>query len=171
MRRYAQIIIVVIFVISSMFSGCAHYHAVMIKQAKIEEGASVHIERWYAITKNNIVIPEFVLDSRMQYPKTEEEAWRLFRERRATVGPVIDRKYKIPASFPYQISRVSAMVGLTVVSPVVIPIMVVSSVFGKKENRESVGVIIHDYFDVAEQSPTFQEPLLKNEFEIANDFH
>jgi hypothetical protein len=163
LKHWITLLLVAFFV-----SGCAYYRVVPVRQLIITK-VPVEKKTYYAIAKNNVVIPEFVIDSDGYYPTSAEEAWKRFQTRRRDLEPLIDQKYAIPKSGPYQTERIVVMIGLLAVSPVAFPVMYLSDVtFAKQKSlpKKTFREEWHQYFALTASEPLFQEPRLKNEFKV-----
>lgn len=103
-----------------ILAGCApHYHTVKLSKGTDAEG---NIVKYYAVTRNGVVIPEYVIDERGNYPDTKELAEERFKERKNELDDTVKKKYVLPPNTPYEIQRNVIGVGLLAVSPILIPI-------------------------------------------------
>ncbi|MBU1864595.1 MAG: hypothetical protein KKH94_13120 [Candidatus Omnitrophica bacterium] len=166
---YLKTIIPVISVCCTMLlvCSCAHYRiCTTYEVVNTESDAASKV--YYAITKNNVLIPEFVIDSQGHYPTSPEAAWEQFLKRQSKVEKYIDNKYKIPNNGAYQIQRWGLMIGLMAVSPIAIPITYVSEFSEERDDESSSKNIWHSikrYFALSMNEPNYVEPEIKDEFE------
>jgi hypothetical protein len=99
--------------------GCATFRVVEVGSGVDEEGI---VSRFYGVARNNVLIPEYVVDAYGSYPTSEQEAHRRFDVSHYTVEPYIIEKYILPNEFLYQLRRISWGSGFVLVSPIVLPI-------------------------------------------------
>jgi len=150
-------------------SSCAHYRSVRVYEVVDELGDDQEV--YYAIAKNNVIIPEYVVDYRGNYPSSEEAAWERFESRKDVIESSIQGRYRVPNSFLYNSERYVFMVGLIIVSPVVIPITYISELIRTEEDElyeGSFSKVVSSYFDLSMNEPIKIEPDLQDAFEIAN---
>ena len=154
--------------LSICHSSCTYYRVVSLYEIRDQNNREKKTIL-YAIAKNNIIVPEYVIDTNGLYPQTKEEAWNRFRVRKDTLETSIDKKYKIPHTVPYQMKRMGLMIGLIAVSPVVIPITYFSEITQKDtDGNDHAGFwdTVKEYFSLAANEPISYHPPLKDEFKI-----
>ena len=146
--------------IFSFCSSCASYRAVRVVQLTEKESGKSDV--FYGIVKNNVLVPEFVLDSQNRYPTSKEEAWSRFQSRRLEIEPKINQKYRIPNSFLFQTERTLVAIGLIAISPVAIPIHYASGYGKNSEGKRSFTKTVSNYFDLSINNVIDSEVVLKN---------
>ena len=139
---------------------CASYRVVRVVQLTEKESGKSDI--FYGVVKNNVLIPEFVLDERNRYPTTKEEAWAKFNARRSKIEPLLKERYRIPNSFLFQTERIMVGIGLVAISPVAIPIHYVSGYGRDEQGRRSFGKTVTNYFDLTLNNVIIDEVGIKN---------
>ncbi len=153
-----------------LLTSCTHYRVVELYEVVKSDGSGEKTT-FYAIAKNNIIIPELVVDKNGNYPSSKKEAWRRLEERKEVLDEDINIKYKIPHNVPYQMKRSGLMIGLIAVSPVVIPITYFSELMSPDEDKKdgvSFCKVVKDYFSISVNEPISYYPPLKDEFKIVN---
>ena len=134
------------FLLILILSGCTSYRMVKVVTLK-EDVQAGRAETYYGVTKNNILIPEYVLDETNRYPTSSDEAWRRFEARRARLEPFVKSKYKVPNSFAFQSERFLIGVGLVAVAPVAIPVHYLGGLERNASGRRDWGYTVKTYFD------------------------
>ena len=151
----ARLISILLFCVS-----CASYRIVRVVQMTEKESGKSDI--FYGVVKNNVLIPEFVLDERNRYPTTKEDAWARFNERRSKIEPLAKERYRIPNSFLFQAERIMVGIGLVAISPVAIPIHYASGYGKDEQGRRSFGKTVSNYFDLSLNNVISDEDKIKN---------
>ena len=147
-----------------LLAGCGpHYHAIKLTKGVHADG---EIVSYYAVTRNGVVIPEYVIDEKGEYPITKEEAWSRFEDRKQKLNEAVKNKYVIPANIPYEIQRNIIGAGLLAVSPIFIPIDLLSNLF--REKKSGVELSKKNYFEAAFEEPVPKDPRLRDELSQAN---
>ena len=154
---------ILLFCLVFFLSSCAHYRTVCVYNVLIPENGK---KRYYAVAKNNVIIPEFSIGVNNDFPESKDVAWQRFKERKNQVESFIDQKYSIPNSFIYQTQRVSVMLGLAAVSPAVVLVSYASEVISPSDRNspKSFKQIVREYFYLCQAEPEFNKPEIKNEF-------
>ena len=70
---------------------CASYRVVPLARGVDSEG---DVREFYAVAHNNIVIPEYVMNERGEYPLDRQTAWQRFQDRRKERVPQMKEKYE-----------------------------------------------------------------------------
>lgn len=152
-----------------VFLGCsAHYRA-----ARLETFAGPDTEKdpvilTYAVTKNNYIIPEYVIDRKGDFPTSEEEAWYRFENRREELEPTISQKYVTGNNFWYQSKRIFLGIAFTLVAPVALPITYLGEKFSSDESRRlrpEDAHVVRAYFRNAFHGKNPKKPVLNENWE------
>lgn len=141
----------VLLVTALFFSSCTHYHVVAIKRTSGDENKT-----YYAMARNNTVVPEYSIGGDGRYPTTKEEVRQLFERRKDVLNEIVIQKYDIESNITYQARRIPAMIGLLAVCPITIPIIYFSEK-SLDEPRTFVETVKY-YFDIASSEPVIGEP-------------
>ncbi|MBI4430804.1 MAG: hypothetical protein HY587_03715 [Candidatus Omnitrophica bacterium] len=152
------------FLCISILSSCASYRAVRIVQ--LTEKDTGQSETFYGIVKNNVLIPEFVVDEGNRYPTSAEDALVRFEKNKALMEPKISRKYKIPNSFFFQSERLLVGIGLMAISPVALPIHYIGGYGRDEEGRRSFSKTVRNYFDLSLNSVVLDETKVRNSLAV-----
>ena len=67
-----------------MCTGCTQYRTMRIDRYRVSEDITEAVPA-YAVMRNGMIIPEYVINRKGEYPETKEEAEKLFRMRYATL--------------------------------------------------------------------------------------
>jgi len=134
-----------------------HYHAVRLSKGIDQEGNAVN---YYAVTRNGMIIPEYVIDERGDYPISEEEAWQRFSQRKGDLENLVKTKYILPNNTAYEMKRNTIGAGLLVVSPVLLPMQMLSN--SMQEKKSGVQLSNRNYFEMAFEEPVPKDPKLKD---------
>jgi len=149
----AKILAVVGFLTITMTQlACASYRVVPVARGVDSAG---EFQQFYAVAHNNVIIPEYVVNERGEYPTDEKTAWERFQSRRAELAPKIKAKYKIPSDASYAVKKAPLRIGFFAISPISYPIYAISSDPGKRSPAE--------YFDLMVDGPSAETPKLKDE--------
>lgn len=142
--------------------GCASYKVVRVSKGVDADGRVVD---YYGVTRNNVLIPEYVIDEKGNYPESPEEAERRFEDRKDELEGYIKNKYELPDNFTYQTGRGILGAGLIAVSPVALPITYISSKTSPNPERrdDSFSKVAKEYFSMSMDKPVYQTPELKDE--------
>jgi len=146
--------------IFSFFTSCASYRVVRVVQ--LTEQGTGKSDVFYGIAKNNVLLPEFVLDSQNRYPTSKEEAWNRFQSKRLEIEPKINQKYRIPNSFLFQTERTLVAIGLVAISPVALPLHYISGYGKNSEGKRSFIKTVSNYFDLALNNIIDDKTVLKD---------
>jgi hypothetical protein len=148
------------------FAGCANYRVVELERFH-DPGNKDAIVTTYAATKNNMIIPELVIDRTGRYPTDKKIAVERMRSRRTVMQELIREKYKIENSALYQTKRVTFMVAQIIVSPIVVPIMFVSDLLNRTvpEHEKSSSLLKH-YLKSIVNPPIPLKPVLRDELSV-----
>lgn len=119
------------------------------------------IVNYYALTRNGVVIPEYVIDEQGNYPASKEEAEKRFAERKNSLDETVKKKYVLPPNTPYEIQRNAVGVGLLAVSPIVVPLDLLTNSY--REKKSGVKLSQSKYFESAFEEPVPHDPKLKDE--------
>lgn len=114
------------------------------------------VRDFYAVTQNNVVIPEYVVNERGEYPTDPETAWQRFQERKAELEPKMREKYKIPSGGGSSAKRSFLAAAYGVMFPISYPIYALG---GGKKDKSPAG-----YFDLMVHGAKPKLPELKDEF-------
>jgi len=141
------------------FASCVSYRVVKLGPGVGEDNI---VSPFYAVARNNVVIPEYVVDRYGNYPTTTEDAEKRFQLQRYSAEPLVREKYYISSNPPGQLSQYVFGFCLSLVSPVVVPIQWIgetfSSIPGKKR---SFSQIASDYFALCFHSPLYEKPQIR----------
>ncbi|OGW88147.1 MAG: hypothetical protein A3G33_02640 [Omnitrophica bacterium RIFCSPLOWO2_12_FULL_44_17] len=148
--RFAVLPVCLLFIFNS---GCASYRVVHLSKGVDANG---EVRDFYGVAENNVVIPEYVINERGEYPEDVKQAWNIFQTRKEKLSSSMREKYVIPNNFGYGIVRSLLAVGFLAVSPVTYPLYVSSSPKGKRSFGR--------YFDVMVFGPNPRMPQLRDEF-------
>jgi len=154
-----------IFFLLLLTSGCTHYRVVLLESFIDPADPSKPKTTTYAVTKNNMIIPEYVVDRTGNYPTSKDIARERFELRREGLKELVEKKYKTENNFTYQAKRIFFGIGFTLVSPIAIPIIYFSekiSSDNSSSSREDQSVVA-DYFKNIGNEPLPRKPVLKNE--------
>ncbi len=144
----------------SFFTSCASYRAVRVVQLTEQETGKSDV--FYGIAKNNVLVPEFILDNQNRYPTSKEEAWGRFQSKRLEIEPKINQKYKIPNSFLFQTERTLVAIGLVAISLVAIPLHYIGGYGKNSEGKRSFTKTVSNYFDLALNNIIDDKAVLKD---------
>ncbi|MBI4549671.1 MAG: hypothetical protein HY714_01945 [Candidatus Omnitrophica bacterium] len=140
-------------------AGCATYHVVELGPGVTENNI---ISPLYAVSRNRVVYPEYVVDDYGNYPTDPQTAWSRFREKKPAAEAVIREKYDVPSAFPGQVPRYFFGFCFALVSPVAIPVRWVSEgLFGKPGAKKSFAQISSDYFSSSFNPPGYEKPRIR----------
>lgn len=142
-------------------AGCATYRVVEVGSGIDEKGM---VSRFYGVARNNVLIPEYVVDVYGSYPTTEREARRIFDVTHYSVESYIKSKYALPNEFLYQLRRISWGSGFVLVSPIVLPIEWLGEAFGGPRRR-GFGEVARDYFRSSFSERTYKKPKIRETVE------
>ena len=141
-----------------ILSSCSpHYHTVRISKGVNDTGEIIN---YYAVTRNGMIIPEYVIDEKGDYPDTKTMARARFKERQGYLEETIANKYKLPNNTAYQINRNLVGFGLLLIAPVMIPLDWLTRAF--QEKKSGVEVSGRNYFETAFEEPVTKDPVLKD---------
>ncbi|MCH8981765.1 hypothetical protein IH922_07075, partial [candidate division KSB1 bacterium] len=73
--------------------------------------AELHSQWSKDAAENNVIVPEYVINERGEYPTDEETAWQRFNERKAELIPKMRERYIIPSDFSHGFGKVLLGVG------------------------------------------------------------
>jgi hypothetical protein len=139
--------------------GCATYQVVELGPGVAENNI---ISPLYAVSRNQVVYPEYVVDEYGNYPTDRETAWKRFREKKDAAEAVIREKYEVPSAFPGQIPRYLFGFCFALASPVVIPVRWFGEgLFGKPGQKKSFSRISSEYFRSSFNPPGYEKPLIR----------
>jgi len=124
------------------------------------------IRPFYAVARNNVVIPEYVVDEYQNYPSSPEEAMRCFEARKDNVETFIGDKYDLSPSWTYQVPRYFLGAGLTVISPIAVPVQSLGEMFSKQTSKRSFGRIASDYFEYSFNPPVYEKSKIRERADI-----
>jgi hypothetical protein len=144
--------VVVLVCLSMLYGACSTYRVVPFARGVDEDG---NILQFYAVAHNNVIIPEYVINERGEYPTDEATAWERFHSRKDEWVPKMQVKYEIPSNGVMSVKQSLLGLGFLAVSPISYPIYAMSS----EEGESSVA----DYFDVMVNGSSAQEPELRDE--------
>lgn len=113
----------IIILFSFLFTSCASFRVVQISKGADAAG---RIQDYYAVAENNVIVPEYVINARQEYPTSKDNAWDVFKQRK-NLKSQIRKKYFIPNDVGFSISRYFGSVVFTVMSPITYPMFYFSS--------------------------------------------
>jgi len=143
--------------------GCAHYRVVELERFHDQQNEGA-IVTTYAATKNNMIIPELVIDRTNRYPTDKKIAAERLASRKIVMKDFINEKYKTENSFLFQTKRIAFMTGQIIVSPIVVPIMFVADLFNRSvPDHENTSSLLKHYFSQIVNPPVPQKPILRDE--------
>ena len=140
--------------LSFVLSSCASYRVVPFTRGVDSEGA---VHDFYAVAHNNVIIPEYVINERGEYPTDPKVAWALFRERRSRLESQMRTKYKTPGDFSYSVQSALLGAAFFVVFPITFPLYYFGSGDEKKSPKR--------YFELMMYGTSPLLPGLKDEFQ------
>jgi hypothetical protein len=150
---------IAVLLITSFLPACTSYRVVELG-AGVDENNIVN--PFYAVARNRVVIPEYVVDRYGNYPTTREEARRRFEAQRMEAEPIIAEKYDLSKGSSGQASNYFLGFFLSLVSPIVVPIRWLGESFsGRKEKSPSFSEIGTQYFDASFNPPGYEKPRIK----------
>lgn len=139
--------------IISMISGCAsssQYRVVKIGPGVDDQGI---IQPLYGVTRNNVIIPEYVVDEFGKYPASPEEAKARFETRKDDLEDLIQNKYEIPTASGGGIANPFFAVGFILLAPIVLPVTFLGELLSGKSDKKSAGELTSEYFDMSLHPP------------------
>ena len=146
-----------------LISGCAHYRVIELERFYDVSGNQEDIVTTYAATKNNMIIPELVIDRKGSYPTDRDIADDRMRIRKTVFKEKIRDKYSVENSFLFQTRRISLTVGQIIVSPIVIPVIWIYDFVHKTVPEER---LLRHYIRQIVYAPIPQKPVLRNEMAV-----
>ncbi len=153
-----KLLIIPLVVSLLVLSGCSpHYHTVRLSKGVNEEGETVN---YYAVTRNGMIIPEYVIDEKGNYPIEKDTAISRFNERRREIEQTVINKYRLPNNTAYQINRNIVGFGLLLIAPIMIPLDWLTRAF--QEKKSGVEISSRSYLETAFEEPVPKEPVLKD---------
>ncbi len=156
-------LIPLLILITFLIAGCASYRVVELGPGVDDENI---VRPFYAVARNNILIPEYVVDSYQNYPYSPEEAETRFESRKNVLETFVREKYELPPSWTYQCPRYLLGAGLTIISPVAIPVQALGECFSRQTSKRSFGEIAADYFEASFNSPMYEKPKIRERVDI-----
>ena len=149
-QRLVSFLLILVFFQTS----CASYRVVESARGVDADG---NVRQFYAVAHNNVIIPEYVINERGEYPTDETTTWELFRARKNELVPKMEAKYRIPSNAAHSMKQTALGSAFTAVFPVSYPIYLMASEAGKRSPA--------DYYDLMVNGPSARTPGLKDEFE------
>ena len=145
-------ILTLVLSLAVLTTSCASYRVVPLVRGIDREG---EVHQFYAVAHNNVIVPEYVINERGEYPTSKEEARARFQARQNLI-PAMKEKYRIPGDFSSASKRTLLSSGFLIVFPISYPIYLFTSPKGSR----SPGA----YFDLMANGPTANAPELRDEF-------
>jgi hypothetical protein len=142
-----------IFILFFSHISCSTYRVVPLIHGVDSEG---EIKQFYAVTYNNVIIPEYVIDERGTYPTEKQIAWGRFLERKEGIRSEIREKYRLPNDFTNGLKQFILGLGFLIVFPVSYPIYAASSEKGERSPS--------CYFNLMVRGRSGNLPVLRDEF-------
>ncbi len=118
--------------------------------------ADGEVRDFYAVTYNQVVIPEYVINERGEYPTDPETARQRFQQRKPALESKMKARYILPNNALFFSKQFLLYAGFTVVSPVTYPLYAMSA----KEGKRSLG----EYYRVMSGDNLAKPPVLRDEF-------
>jgi len=119
------------------------------------------VSPFYAVARNNVVIPEYVIDRYGNYPTSREEARRRFELRRENIEPVITQKYDLSQTVSNEVPRYFFGFCFALVSPIAIPVRWFGEAFSSSSKRRSLSEVAANYFESSFNPPQYEKPHIK----------
>jgi hypothetical protein len=132
---------------------CASYRVVSLSRGTDKEG---EIRNFYAVAENNVIIPEYAINERGEYPTESKTAWNQFKSRRDALASKMRERYRIPNSAYFSVKSGFFAIAYTVLFPVTFP----AYYFINDKKGKSVS----DYYGVMVYGEP-REPELRKELE------
>ena len=129
------------------------YRPVLLTKGVDRDG---QVRDFYAVTQNNVVIPEYVVNERGEYPTDRQTAWSRFQERKAELEPKMREKYQLPSDAGSAAQRSLLTAAYVCMFPISYPLYAFG---GGKKDKSPAG-----YFDLMVNGSKPKLPQLKNEF-------
>lgn len=125
----------IVLCIAGLIAGCSHYRIVELEKFYTDSSEGGMITT-YAATHNNMIIPEYTIDRTGHYPVSRLVAEDRLQERLPVLRPSMEVKYRTEHDIFYTIKRTFFTIGQIIVSPIVMPIILLSDDPGTQDNRE-----------------------------------
>lgn len=149
---FARVFVLCILIFSNV--SCASYRPVLLTKGADSDG---QVRDFYAVAQNNVVIPEYVVNERGEYPTDPKTAWSRFQERRTELEPKMRAKYKLPSNAGSSTGRFFLTTAYVLAFPISYPIYAFG---GGKSDKSPAG-----YFDLMVYGAKPKLPQLKDEFD------
>ena len=146
-----RVVAVVIF-LAFVNASCASYRVVPFTRGVDLDG---NVRDFYAVVRNNTIIPEYVINERGEYPTDPKVAWQRFKQRRDKLEPEMIAKYKIQDNFSYVAKSAALGTAYSAVFPVTYPLYYFGSAKGTRSPQK--------YFDLMVHGSSPREPESKDE--------
>ena len=147
-------LMLILFSLLFSHTSCASYRVVEVARGIDAEG---NVRQFYAVAHNNVIIPEYVINERGEYPTDEKTAWERFHERKDELLPRMKAKYRIPSDTAHSMKQTALGTAFTAVLPITYPVYAMASGDGQRSPA--------DYYDLMVNGPSARTPELKDEFE------
>ena len=137
--------------LSFVLSSCSSYRVVSLTRGIDQEG---EVRDFYAVAENNVIIPEYVINERGEYPTDPGTARKCFEERHAKLEAKIKEKYKVPGDFSYGTKSVLLGTAFFLVFPVAYPLYYFGSEKGERSPAKYFDLMVHGSLP---RSPEFKD--------------
>ena len=153
--------LVFLLIVAACSASCAHYRVTELERFSTDPAHTTPEIITYAVTRNNMIIPEYVIDRKGNYPTSREEALQRFNTRRAELDDFVRNKYLIEPNTPYTIKRTLYITGELVVSPVVLIVTAASDLFFPNHHAETPSMTTQ-YLKAIFEEPIPEKPVLRD---------
>lgn len=155
--------IAIIILAALSLQGCSAYRVVSMGPGVDDQNI---VRPFYAVVRNHVLIPEYVIDEYGNYPTSADEARARFESRKKSLESVVSGKYDLPRDVPYQLKRGLVGSGFILISPVAVPVQCLGELFSTSQNRRPVPKVVEDYFDSGFNPPLYDKPRIRERIDI-----